>query len=64
MDLFTAFCSKSSGNRAEIIKAVANSDDIQLYWTILSPVEEHAIRLLEEIVGLHCGLLFGGFPVG
>lgn len=53
--LFTAFHSKSSDNRAEIIKAVADSDDVKFYWTILSvdiPVEGHAIQLLEEIVGL------------
>ena len=34
--LFTAFHSKSSDNRAEIIKAVTDSDDIKFYWTILS----------------------------
>ncbi len=53
--LFTAFHSKSSDNRAEIIKTVADSDDVKFYWTILSvdiPVEDHAIQLLEEIVGL------------
>lgn len=53
--LFTVFHSKSSENRAEIIQSVASSDDVQFYWTILSvdiPVENHAIRLLEEIIGL------------
>ncbi len=53
--LFTAFQKKSSDNREEIIKAVADSDDIKFYWTKLSidiPVEEHAIQLLEEIAGL------------
>lgn len=53
--LFMAFHSKSSDNRTEIIKAVTDSDDVKFYWTILSvdiPVEDHAIQLLEEIVGL------------
>lgn len=54
--LHTTFSQKSSSNnRREIIEAVSNTDDVQFYWTILSvdiPVEEHAMQLLEEIVGL------------
>ncbi len=53
--LFTVFHSKSRDNRKEIIEAVVNSDDVQFYWTLLSvdiPVENHAIQLLKEIVGL------------
>ena len=54
--LFTIFHgTKSDDDRVAIIKAVTNSDDVRFYWTILSVdilVEKHAIRLLEEIVGL------------
>ena len=54
--LFTIFHgTKSDDDRVAIIKAVTNSDDVRFYWTILSVdilVVKHAIRLLEEIVGL------------
>ena len=48
--LFVSFHRKSSEGREAIIGAVC--DNIQFYWTILSIdilVEEHAIKLLEEM---------------
>lgn len=53
--LFTAFQNKSKGKREELITAVVDDEEVQFYWTILSvdiSVEIHAIKLLEEIVGL------------
>ena len=53
--LFVSFHRKSSEGREAIIGAVCKCDNIQFYWTILSIdilVEENAIKLLEEMVGL------------
>ena len=53
--MFVSFHRKSSEGREAIIGAVASVTIIQFYWTILSIdilFEEHAIKLLEEMVGL------------
>ena len=47
-----------------ITGAVCKCDNIQFYWTIVSIdilVEEHAIKLLEEMVGLW--VTIHGFPL-
>ena len=47
--------SVDSGHRETIISAIANDDNVQFFWTVLSvdiDGEEQAVKLLKEIVGL------------
>lgn len=44
-----------SGRRETIISAIANDDNVQFFWTMLSvdiDGEEQAVKLLKQIVGL------------
>ena len=53
--MFRSSTSNSEDQREAAIKAVSNSTDVQFHWSMVSvdiTDEQHAIRLLKEIVGL------------